>query len=251
MERDPGRGCVHACARESSRAPRNGVGDGFRPTGSERFACRRAAPMYVGSPRGRCRRRRGLAVSHTAIAAALALEGVTGGERLVAFSLASFANREGKAWPGTPAAAARAGLSRARFLECRERLVTGDLVAIEDRSRGGRGRASTVALRFAQSGPWWEGDINADLFEAVLARGGSHGSARLLMAAMAALCDSDGKLERVTSEELCRAAGIANRTYRRACAVVISSGAATLTECTGGRGKANRWTVGRPQPTAG
>src|SRR5947209_7210017 len=109
-----------------------------------------------------CRRRRGLAVSHTAIAAALALEGVTGGERLVAFSLASFANREGKAWPGTPAAAARAGLSRARFLECRERLVTGDLVAIEDRSRGGRGRASTVALRFAQSGPWWEGDMNAE-----------------------------------------------------------------------------------------
>ena len=65
-------------------------------------------------------------MSHMAIAAALALEGVSGGERLVAFSLASFANREGKAWPGTPAAAARAGLSRARFLECRERLVTGD-----------------------------------------------------------------------------------------------------------------------------
>ena len=52
-------------------------------------------------------------MSVTAIAAALAREGLSAGERLVAFSLASFADRENRAWPGAPAAAARAGLSRA------------------------------------------------------------------------------------------------------------------------------------------
>ncbi len=200
---------------------------------------------------GRCRRASGLAVSHTAIAAALALEGVSGGERLAAFSLASFANREGRAWPGTPAAAARAGLSRARFLEAREQLVRGGLVRIEDPSRGGRGRASIVALRFAHSGPWWDANINAELFEAVLAGGRSRGSARLLLAAMAALSDHNRKLELVTTEELCRAAGIANSTYRRSCAALLASGAATMIQSTGGRGKTNRWSVARPEPTGG
>jgi hypothetical protein len=40
-------------------------------------------------------------MSHVAIVAALALEDVSAGERLAAFSLASFANREHRAWPGT------------------------------------------------------------------------------------------------------------------------------------------------------
>ena len=44
-------------------------------------------------------------MSHVAIAAALALDGVSTGERLVAFSLSSFANREHRAWPGTRVAA--------------------------------------------------------------------------------------------------------------------------------------------------
>ena len=52
-------------------------------------------------------------MSHAAIAAVLRLEGVSAGERLAAFSLASFANREHRAWPGTPVAAARAGLAAA------------------------------------------------------------------------------------------------------------------------------------------
>jgi hypothetical protein len=39
-------------------------------------------------------------MSHVAIAAALALEDVSAGERLTAFSLASFANREHRAFPG-------------------------------------------------------------------------------------------------------------------------------------------------------
>ena len=28
----------------------------------------------------------------------------------------------------------------------------------------GRGKASTLALPFAAEGPWWDGDINAELF---------------------------------------------------------------------------------------
>jgi hypothetical protein len=44
-------------------------------------------------------------MSHAAIAAVLALDDVSLGERLAAFSLASFANREQRAWPGTRIAA--------------------------------------------------------------------------------------------------------------------------------------------------
>ena len=95
-------------------------------------------------------------MSREAIAAALAREDLSCGERLVAFSLASFADRENRARPGTPAAAGRAGLARSRFLEARDRLVRRGLVVVEDAATG-RGRASTLALSFAAAGPWWEG----------------------------------------------------------------------------------------------
>jgi hypothetical protein len=62
------------------------------------------------------------AVSHVAIAAASTLEDASAGEWLAAFSLASFANREHRAWRGTRIAAARAGLSRSQYLAARERL---------------------------------------------------------------------------------------------------------------------------------
>ena len=62
-------------------------------------------------------------MSRQAIAAGLARGDLSAGERLVAFSLASFADRENRAWPGAPAAAARAGLRRSRYLEAREQLV--------------------------------------------------------------------------------------------------------------------------------
>jgi trehalose synthase len=52
--------------------------------------------------------------------AALALDSVTAGERLVAFSLASFADGEHRAFPRAAAAAARAGLSRSRYLAARK-----------------------------------------------------------------------------------------------------------------------------------
>jgi hypothetical protein len=143
-------------------------------------------------------------VSRQAIAAALAREDLAGGERLVAFSLASFAGRDGRAWPGAPAAAARAGLSRSRYLHDRDQLVRRGLIVVEEVASG-RGRASTVALLFAGDGPWWEGEINAELFEAVLSRTCTRGPARLLLAALAALADPEGcvagpqRAERATS----------------------------------------------------
>lgn len=75
-------------------------------------------------------------MSHAAVAAVLARDDLSAGERLVALSLASFANRDQLAWPGIPAAAARAGLGRSRYLEAREQLVRRGLVEVEDRGRG-------------------------------------------------------------------------------------------------------------------
>ena len=91
-------------------------------------------------------------MSREAIAAALARDDLPTGERLVAFSLASFAGSDARAWPGAPAAAARAGLSRSRYLYDRDRLVQRGLVIVE-KAASGRGRASTVALPFVSEGP--------------------------------------------------------------------------------------------------
>ena len=82
-------------------------------------------------------------MSHAAIAAALALEDLSAGERLVAFSLASFANREHRAWPSTRGAAARAGLSRSRYLAARDGSCPRGLVVIEAAAAAaGRRRSS-------------------------------------------------------------------------------------------------------------
>lgn len=143
-------------------------------------------------------------MSHAAIAAVLARDDLSAGERLVAWSLASFANREQRAWPGIPAAAARAGLSRSRYLELRDRLVRRGLLEIETQGVG-RGHASTVKLLFAKSGPWQEDEVNAELLEAVLGYSRTRGPARLLLAALAALADENGN-EGPTADELCRAA---------------------------------------------
>ena len=106
-------------------------------------------------------------MSHTAIAAVLARPDLAMGDRLAALSLASYANREERTLPGNAAAAARAGLGRSRYLEARDRLVARGLFAIEEIGRG-RGQATTLIVLFAQSGPWWDGDINAALLEHVL-----------------------------------------------------------------------------------
>jgi hypothetical protein len=60
-------------------------------------------------------------------------------------------------------------------------------------------------LAFAGSGPWWEGEINIELFEAVLGYSTATGVARLLLAATAALADErldarGGTNARATSE---------------------------------------------------
>ena len=181
-------------------------------------------------------------MSRQAIAAALAREDLAGGERLVAFSLASFAGRDCRAWPGAAAAAARAGLSRSRYLRDRDQLVRRGLLVVEE-AASGRGRASTVALSFAADGPWWEAEINAGLFEDVLSRTRMRGPARLLLAAMAALADPDGVVRGVSSEELRAVAGVADRTYRRARGELLESGELVLVSGVGGRGNTNVWQV--------
>jgi hypothetical protein len=120
----------------------------------------------------------GALVSRAAIAAALARDDLAAGERLVAFSLASFADRDARTLVGTPVAAGRAGLKRSWFLEARELLERRGLVVVE-RAATGRGRASTLWLPFAETGPWWDGDINAGLFETVLSYSRAGGAARL------------------------------------------------------------------------
>lgn len=131
-------------------------------------------------------------MSRQAIAAVIARSDLASGERLVALSLASFAGRDNRAWPGAPAASARAGLSRSRYQQAREQLVARGLVAVDERATG-RGRASTVTLVFADTGPWWDGEINVELFESVLAYGQSRGPERLLLSTMAALADNDAE----------------------------------------------------------
>ncbi len=189
-------------------------------------------------------------MSREAIAAALARHELSAGERLVAFSLASFADRDGRARPGTPAAAGRAGLKRSWFLEARELLERRGLVVVEQAGTG-RGRASTLCLAFAEAGPWWEGEINAELFEAVLGYSRAQGAARLLLAAAAALADEQRVLEGVTTRQLCTAAGLSDTTYRRARTWLLGSGELVLVSGNGGRGKANCWEIADPRACAG
>ena len=185
-------------------------------------------------------------MSREAIAAVLARADLASGERLVALSLASFAGRENRAWPGAPAASARAGLSRSRYQQAREQLVARGLVAVDERITG-RGRASTVTLLFADAGPWWDGDINVELCEAVLSYSTARGPERLLLATMAAVADERGKVRDLSTEELCAAAGIADRTYRRARAALLGPGQLELLSGAGGRGNTNVWTVRDPR----
>ena len=191
-------------------------------------------------------------MSHVAIAAALALSDVSAGERMAAFSLASFANREHRAWPGTRVAAARAGLSRSQYLAARDALVRRGLVFVEH-AGDGRGNSPVVAVTFAQAGPWFDGEINAPLFEAALSWSRTRGSARLLLAALAALADQQLAVSRLSTEELRAAAGMADSTYRRARAALLESGEVALEAAGGGRAKTNRWVLrdprsGNPEP---
>jgi hypothetical protein len=185
-------------------------------------------------------------MSRQAIAAVLARDDLASGERLVALSLASFAGRENRAWPGAPAASARAGLSRSRYQQAREQLIARGLMVVDERATG-RGRASTVTLLFADAGPWWDGEINVELFEAVLTYSLARGPERLLLATMAAVADSGGEVCDLSTEQLCAAAGIADRTYRRARGALLASGELELVSGAGGRGNTNVWIVRDPR----
>jgi hypothetical protein len=188
-------------------------------------------------------------MSRQAIAAALARADLSSGERLVAFSLASFADRENRARPGTPAAAGRAGLKRSWFLEAREALERRGLVVVEQATTG-RGRASSLWLAFAYAGPWWEGEINAELFEAVLSYSRAQGSPRLLLAAVAALADEERVVQGFTTRQLCAAANLTDTTYRRARVGLLESGELVLRRGTGGRGNTNCWEIADPRSHA-
>jgi hypothetical protein len=91
-------------------------------------------------------------------------------------------------------------------------------------------------LAFAEAGPWWEGEINAELFEAVLSYSRARGSARLLLAAAAALADQERVVEGFTTRQLCAAANLTDATYRRARVALLASGELVLRRGTGGRG---------------
>ena len=210
-----------------------GAGDGVRPE-NDHLALETQGPS----------------MSHAAIAAVLARTDLAAEERLVALSLASFANREQRAWPGNPAAAARSGLGRSRYLEARDQLVRRGLLELESRARG-RGRATTIALLFAQSGPWWGAEMNAQLLEGVLGHSRARGPTRLLLAALASLSDDTGAVDELSTEALCRAAGLADSTYRRARAALMASGEVELVEDGGGRGRTNRWHVIDPAGSVG
>jgi hypothetical protein len=103
-----------------------------------------------------------------------------------------------------------------------------------------------VALSL-DTGPWWDGEINVELFETVLAYSPARGPERLLLATMAALADEEGAVRDLSTEQLCAAAAVADRTYRRARAALLASGQVEPVSGLGGRGNTNVWSVGDPR----
>ena len=96
------------------------------------------------------------------------------------------------------------------------------------------------------TGPWWEAEINAELFEAVLSRSQARGPARLVLAAMAALADESGVVRGLAGVELCAAARVDDHTYRRARKELLQSGELILVHRACGRGNTNVWEVRPP-----
>ena len=185
-------------------------------------------------------------MSYRTIAAALALEDVSIGERLVAFSLASYADAEHQTFVGNSAAATRAGLSRSQYLAAREQLVSRGLISVAA-DGGGRGRSSTLALGFAKRGLWREERINPQLFGTVLSYTPARGPARVLLATLGALANDEHEVVGLTTEEIRNAAGLSDRTYRRARASLLASGELVAESCVGGRGNTNRWRLADPR----
>ena len=139
-------------------------------------------------------------------------------------------------------------MSRSRYLQARDGSCAAAVVEAE---ASGRGRSSTLVLAFAEAGPWWEGEINVELLEAVLGYSAATGVARLLLAAMAAIADADGAVGDFTTEQICAAAGIAAKSYQRAKNELLASGELTLVNGVGGRGNTNAWFVSDPRARNG
>ena len=163
-------------------------------------------------------------MSRQAIAAVLARTDLASGERLVALSLASFAGRENRAWPGAPAASARAGLSRSRYQQAREQL----------------GRARPGGCRRARHRPWSSEHGHPPVRRHRSVVGRRHQRRALRGGAglqpgprtRAAPAGDDGRgrgrgrrRARPLDRRSCAlAAGIADRTYRRARTALLASG---------------------------
>ena len=155
-------------------------------------------------------------MSRQAIAAVLARTDLASGERLVALSLASFAGRENRAWPGAPAASARAGLSRSRYQQARETAC----------------RTRPAGCRRARHRPWPSQHRHSPVrrhrsvvgrrHQRRAVRGGAGLQPGPRTRAAAPGDDGCGRgrgrqpCATCRPTQLCAAAGIADRTYRRA-----------------------------------
>jgi hypothetical protein len=181
-------------------------------------------------------------MSYRAIAAALALEDLSVGQRLTAFALASYANREHCAWPAARTAAVRAGLSRRQYLVARAKLAERQLISIES-IEGRQPGSALLRLGFAESGPSIEREINAGLFGTVLTHSRSRGGARVLLAVLAALSDGCCVVDGLSAEEICDAGGLSDSTYRRARTQLLAGDELTIEAAGGGRARCNRWRV--------
>jgi hypothetical protein len=104
-----------------------------------------------------------------------------------------------------------------------------------------------IALRFAEGGPWYEGSVNAELVESALNHSRTRGSARVLLATLAAVADETFIVSGLTTDELCAAAGLADSTYRRARATLVLSDEIVLQAPGGGRANTNQWLIRDPR----
>jgi hypothetical protein len=181
-------------------------------------------------------------MSYRAIATALTLENLSVGQRLAAFALASFANREHRAWPSTATAAARAGLSRRQYLAARGELAQRGLVVLE-RPEARQFASALIRLTFAEDGRSIDREVNPGRFEAALTHSRSGGGARVLLAVLAALSDSGGVVDALSVDEICDAGGLSDSAYRRARTQLLGFPEIVLAEAGGGRSRCNRWRV--------
>jgi hypothetical protein len=136
-------------------------------------------------------------------------------------------------------------LGRSQYLAARDGLVRRGLVEV-DQPGGGRGRSPIVSLRFAESGPWCDVEVNPGLVEAVLSYSRTCGSARVLLATLAAVADHSGAVAELSTDEIQAAAGMADSNYRRARAALLDSGELVLAAAGGGRARTNHWTIPDP-----